>query len=57
MARGNKIVSFEMTKPFKTEDLVAAMLGPTGNLRAPSMRIGNTLLVGFSEQAYREAHL
>ena len=34
--------------------LVAALLGPTGNLRAPALRVGKTLLVGFSEEVYRE---
>lgn len=28
------------------------MLGPTGNLRAPTVRAGATLLVGFNEDAY-----
>jgi hypothetical protein len=30
------------------------MLGPTGNLRAPCLRVGKTVLVGFNEDAYRE---
>lgn len=29
------------------------MLGPTGNLRAPTIRTGATVLVGFNEEAYR----
>lgn len=29
------------------------MLGPTGNLRAPTFRIGRTLVVGFHEETYR----
>ena len=28
------------------------MLGPTGNLRAPTVRAGATLVVGFNEDAY-----
>lgn len=35
------------------DDIVAAMLGPTGNLRAPTMRIGRTVLVGFDESFAR----
>jgi len=35
-------------------EVVDAMLGPTGNLRAPALRVGKTLLVGFDEDAYRE---
>ncbi len=30
------------------------MLGPTGNLRAPTIRTGATVLVGFNEEAYRK---
>jgi arsenate reductase-like glutaredoxin family protein len=30
------------------------MLGSTGNLRAPTIRTGNRLLVGFNEDVYRE---
>jgi arsenate reductase-like glutaredoxin family protein len=36
------------------QELLAVMLGPTGNLRAPTVRRGRTLLVGFHEDAYRE---
>ena len=31
------------------------MLGPTGNLRAPVVRVGGTLIVGFHEEALSEA--
>jgi hypothetical protein len=34
--------------------LAAAILGPSGNLRAPTIRIGDTLLVGFNEAAYQQ---
>jgi hypothetical protein len=33
--------------------LAMHILGPTGNLRAPALRKGKTLLVGFSTEAYR----
>lgn len=32
---------------------VDAILGPTGNLRAPTLRIGTTLLVGFDDATFR----
>lgn len=41
-------------EPPDDETLAAHLLGPTGNLRAPTIRKGSTLLVGFSEEAYRE---
>ena len=31
---------------------VDAMLGPTGNLRAPTLRVGKTVLVGFNDEVY-----
>jgi hypothetical protein len=34
--------------------LLTHLLGPTGNLRAPTARIGKTLLVGFNADAYRQ---
>jgi hypothetical protein len=30
------------------------MLGPTGNLRAPTIRRGKTVLVGFNEDLFAE---
>ena len=29
-----------------------AMLGPTGNLRAPTLVTGKTVMVGFNDEAY-----
>lgn len=55
VARGKKMVTFDMKKDPPDDDTLAAhLLGPTGNLRAPTLRIGNTLLVGFSEEAYQD---
>jgi len=28
------------------------MLGPTGNLRAPAIRAGKTVLIGFNEEVF-----
>lgn len=54
-ARGKKIVTFDMKKNPPDDDmLLAHLLGPSGNLRAPTVRKGKTLLVGFSEDAYKE---
>jgi hypothetical protein len=36
-------------------DLKKALIGPSGNLRAPAARVGRTLLVGFSPEAWRKA--
>jgi arsenate reductase-like glutaredoxin family protein len=56
VAKGSKVQTFSPHgKPGK--DVIDAMLGPTGNLRAPCIRAGKTLLIGFNEDAYRDALL
>ena len=52
VAKGKKLTRFAGGKAGK--DVVDAMLGPTGNLRAPTIRKGKTILVGFSEEAFAE---
>jgi hypothetical protein len=37
------------------EEVCEQMLGPSGNLRAPSLRAGSLLLVGFIESEWRTA--
>lgn len=55
VARGKKVVSFDMRREPPDDDTLAAyLLGPTGNLKAPTLRVGDTLLVGFGEAAYQE---
>jgi arsenate reductase-like glutaredoxin family protein len=55
VGRGKKVVTFDMRNdPPDDETLAAHLLGPTGNLKAPTLRKGRTLLVGFSEGAYKE---
>jgi len=34
-------------------ELLGLLLGPTGNLRAPTFRKGRTLIVGFDEATYK----
>ena len=42
-----------MKKDRPDDDVVAAhLLGPTGNLRAPTVRVGRTLFVGFVDEGY-----
>jgi hypothetical protein len=56
VARRGKVVRLRMGKDAPTDaELRALVLGPTGNLRAPTMRIGRRLLIGFDEAAFREA--
>jgi arsenate reductase-like glutaredoxin family protein len=54
VARGATVTEFDGGAK-ATDEAIEAMLGPTGNLRAPTVRVGTTLLVGFDERSYREA--
>ena len=51
VAKGKKVTTFAVYGD-PGEEVVDAMLGPTGNLRAPTVRSGRTLLVGFNEDEY-----
>ncbi len=54
-ARGKKVVVFDMTNDPPDDDTLAAhLLGPSGNLKAPTLRLGDTLLVGFGAEAYQQ---
>ena len=49
------MVTFSMTRNRPDEEtLLAHLLGPTGRFRAPTLRIGKTLLVGFNADAYAD---
>jgi hypothetical protein len=53
-AKGKRLEVFDL-KNARPDDavLLGHLLGPTGNLRAPTARVGTTLVVGFSDEAYR----
>ncbi len=56
VAKGKKVRTFKPGGKAPKE-VVDAMLGPTGNLRAPTLRVGKTVLVGFDEASYEAALL
>ena len=49
--KGKKVSEFNLLDKVN-KDSVDAMLGPTGNLRAPTIRVGSTYLVGFNEEIF-----
>ena len=53
VAKGKNVVHVDLkaAKPPRAE-LLSLLLGPTGNLRAPTLRKGRTLIVGFDEATY-----
>jgi hypothetical protein len=54
-AKGKKVTTVDLQTMAPADDVLAGlMLGPTGNLRAPIMRVGQTILVGYNEQAFTD---
>ena len=52
-AKGKKVTSVDLAKDQPSDAVLAAlMLGPTGNLRAPIMRVGQTVLVGYNDEVF-----
>lgn len=54
--KGRKVVELDVARSKPGADALADLVvGPSGNLRAPTLRIGSTLLVGFDEAMYVNA--
>jgi len=52
-SKGTKPVEIDLRKDAPTDDeLKAILIGPSGNLRAPAIRRGKTLLIGFHEETF-----
>ena len=53
VARGKKVVELNLKKDAPTEtEVLKLILGPTGNLRAPTLKCGKQLIVGFNDEMY-----
>ena len=56
-AKGKKVTTVDLKKEdLSDEEIAKLMLGPTGNLRAPTLVKGKTVIVGFDAETY-ENHL
>ena len=53
-ARGKKVVTFKPGYADDREAMTKAVIGPSGNLRAPVARVGKTFLVGFNEDMWSD---
>ena len=54
-AKGKRVTHVDLRKEKpRNEVLLSLLLGPTGNLRAPTLRLGRTLLVGFDKVTYEK---
>ena len=54
VSKGKKVTEFSGGKK-ASEEALDAMLGSTGNLRAPIAVIDNRIIVGFNEETYTDA--
>jgi arsenate reductase-like glutaredoxin family protein len=53
VAKGKKVAEVDMKGgKVSDSDLKALLLGPSGNLRAPTLRRGNELFVGFHPEEF-----
>jgi arsenate reductase-like glutaredoxin family protein len=50
--KGKNVLRLDMKTNPADEEIAALVVGPSGNLRAPTLRLGDTLLVGFDEATY-----
>jgi arsenate reductase-like glutaredoxin family protein len=51
--RGRRVVHVDLRQERPTDDELSKLLiGPSGNLRAPSLLCGKTLIVGFDQAMY-----
>ena len=53
VAKGKKVSEFKPAGK-ASDEIVEAMLGPTGNLRAPTLRKGKTVIVGFNDEVFEK---
>lgn len=53
VAKGRKLVDVRLEDVGKAE-LQKLVIGPSGNLRAPTLFKGKTVMVGYHEDAYDE---
>jgi hypothetical protein len=52
IAKGKKVESFALGKGADLDAIVEGMLGRTGNLRAPTIKVGKSLYVGFPKDGF-----
>jgi len=53
VAKGKKVVTLAKGAITK-EDVLKHVMGPSGNLRAPTFKDGKRYLIGFHEEEYKD---
>lgn len=53
VTKGTRVLDIKLTEqPLSEAELQALIIGPSGKLRAPAIKSGKKLIVGFDEQMY-----
>ncbi len=52
-AKGKKFQRFEKVAEEKAE-IMKQVMGPSGNLRAPTYRVGDEYIIGFNPELYQD---
>jgi hypothetical protein len=55
VAKGKRVEAWRWSAGAVPPELVAAALGPSGNLRAPTARAGSSWCIGFAPEGWDEA--
>jgi arsenate reductase-like glutaredoxin family protein len=51
VARGKKVVAIDFARDAPSDaELKTLIIGPSGNLRAPTLRVGDRLFIGFNAE-------
>jgi len=53
VAKGKKVQTFDNVAAQK-EEVLKHVMGPSGNLRAPTYRVGKSFVIGFNPDLYNE---
>jgi hypothetical protein len=53
IGKGKKVLTYTPADDNR-EEILKAAIGPTGNLRAPAVRKGDRLYIGYTDQIYSD---
>lgn len=54
VSKGKKTLHFDLRQGRSDDEIAGVILGRSGTLRAPVLRRGRTLIVGFTEEAFEK---
>ena len=54
VSKGKKLIKFSPASEASDDEIAKVILGRSGTLRAPAIKVGNIFLVGFHADGYTE---